>query len=223
MPELQNAELLAAWLEGTLDDEQRRRFEALCIEDQAFAAQVEAANQFSLSADNYVPSEVPQWDRNATFAGPEKARWWQWGGLPALSFTTSAMAIVMVLTGTQIKVDSGSITLTFNQRVSERQVEQLVQQRLDSFALRQQESLNTYAQALQQQQTDTNTQLTEYLLSSSRQERREDFAELIKFINQQRSDDQVFYARQLNKLQREIYNDPQAVAWPQSGNDPTQE
>jgi hypothetical protein len=57
---------------------------------------------------------------------------------------------------------------------------------------------------MQKQQLQTSTQLTEYLLTSNRQERREDFAELLKFVNQQRYDDQIFYARQLNDLQDEI-------------------
>jgi hypothetical protein len=60
-----------------------------------------------------------------------------------------------------------------------------------------------------QQQMDASTQLTQYLLGASRKERREDFAELIKYVNEQRGDDQLFYARQLNKLQKDIYAKPE--------------
>jgi dTDP-D-glucose 4,6-dehydratase len=69
-------------------------------------------------------------------------------------------------------------------------------------------ALTNYTQTMQQQQMDTSTQLTQYLLGASRKERREDFAELIKYVNEQRGDDQLFYARQLNKLQQDIYANP---------------
>ena len=55
-----------------------------------------------------------------------------------------------------------------------------------------------------QQQMQMNTQLARHLLDSSRSERREDFADLIKHLNQQREDDQVFFARQLNNLKTDF-------------------
>ena len=61
-----------------------------------------------------------------------------------------------------------------------------------------------YADAMAAQQRESSAQLTQYLLASGRQERREDFAEFVKFINQQRDDDQRFMARQLNHLKQEI-------------------
>jgi len=73
--------------------------------------------------------------------------------------------------------------------------------------------LTAFTQSLQEQQLSTSTQLTNYLLASSRQERKEDFGELIKFINEQRSDDQVYFARQLNQLQQEIYDAPGTSSW----------
>ena len=41
-------------------------------------------------------------------------------------------------------------------------------------------------------------------MASSREERKEDFAELLTFINDQRIDDQRFYAQQFSRLQDEI-------------------
>ena len=209
MPEMNKVDLLAAWLEGTLTDSQREQFEALCSEDKEFAEQVQGANHMLMEAESYQPASVPEWDRESTFAAPEKSKWWQWQGMPAFSLGTSLVAIVMVMSGFQISVHDGAMTISFTSQPSQAQIQAMVDEKLDTFQQNQQLALANYAQSIQQQQLDASTQLTNYLLASSRQERREDFAELIKFINEQRSDDQMFFARQLNKLEKEIYADPQ--------------
>ena len=214
MPDLDKSELLALWLDDQLNDQQRAEFERLCAEDDAFAAQVEAANMVTMQAESYQPAAVPNWQRDAAFQQPEKKAWWQWQGLPGLSFATSMMAIVMVLTGVNVQVKDGAMTVQLGQPDTTPQVEALVAKQLADFQMNQQQALTSYAQALQTQQLEANTQLTNYLLTSSRQERREDFAELIKFVNQQRNDDQLFYARQLNKLQTQIFTDTDQNTWP---------
>lgn len=200
-----NAELLGLWLEGKMSELQRNEFEQRCIEDEDFASQVEAANMVSIQAEHYQPEKVPAWNQLTTFDTEQKPKWWQWQGLPTVSFATSMLAIVMVLTGMQVRVEAGAVTISFAAK-SNQQLEQLVNAKLSEFQQNQQIALNGYGQALQKQQLETSSQLTNYLLSSSRKERKEDFAELISFVNQQRGDDQLFYARQLNKLQQEIYN-----------------
>jgi hypothetical protein len=143
---------------------------------------------------------------------PDKVKWWQWQGLPTLSFATSIFAIVMVLTGLQVHTNEGAMTISFagkyREQQSEQEIDRLVNDRLAEFQKNQQLTLINYTQTMQQQQMDTSTQLTQYLLGASRKERREDFAELIKYVNEQRGDDQLFYARQLNELQQEIYASP---------------
>lgn len=218
MPDVNKADLLAAWLEGTLSDSQRHAFERLCVEDKEFEQQVANANHWVMKADTFTPEAVPQWAMDNTFEAPVKRRWWQWQLLPAVSTAMSAAAMVMVISGFQVSVKDGAVTLRFGAPDTAQQVENLVQQRLNDFQQSQQASMTSFAQALQQQQLDASTQLTNYLLSSSREERREDFAELIKFINEQRSDDQQFYARQLSKLERELRQNDNMDSW----NDPAQ-
>ncbi|KXI26980.1 hypothetical protein [Paraglaciecola hydrolytica] len=212
MPKYQNEQLLGWWLDGQLNVQQREEFEQRCLDDEAFAQQVASANMFSLHAQHYVEQEVPRWDRASTFSAPEKAKWWQWQGLSGLSIALSVVAMVMVLSGLQIKVDDGSLTVSFAAKQSHQDIERLVNDKLQDFQHSQQQTqqlaLTNFTQTMQQQQLDASSQLTQYLLSSSRKERREDFAELIKFINEQRSDDQLFYARQINQLQQDIYTDP---------------
>ena len=211
MPNHNNADLLGLWLDGKLSESQRQEFEQRCIEDHAFASQVAAANMASIQAQHYHSEAVPQWHRSGTFDTQHRPHWWQWQALPSLSLATSMLAIVMVLSGMQVRVDEGALTISFADKSSQ-QIEQLVNNKLAEFQQNQQLALVTYGQALQQQQLETSTQLTNYLLTSSRKERKEDFAELINFVNQQRGDDQLFYARQLNKLQQAIYDEPNDVA-----------
>lgn len=210
MPNYENADLLGLWLDGKLSEQQRQEFEQRCIEDEVFASQVEAANMVAMQAEQYQSETVPGWNRLATFETQQKSHWWQWQGLPSLSLATSLLAIVMVLSGMQVRVDEGALTISFADKSSQ-QIEQLVNARLAEFQQNQQLALVNYGQALQQQQLETSTQLTNYLLTSSRKERKEDFAELINFVNQQRGDDQLFYARQLNKLQQTIYDEPNSL------------
>lgn len=231
MPKLDNSELLALWLEGGLSDTQRIEFEVRCAEDSEFSAQVESANLVQMQAETYQQQDVPDWQRADTFdaevyqhakfsnAPPVKRRWWQWQGLPAMSLGTSMLAIVMVLSGLQINSEEGAVTISFSQGYDSNKVEQLVNTKLQQYQQNQQLALNTFAQTLQRQQLDASTQLTQYLLTSSRQERKEDFAELIKFVNQQRGDDQLFYVRQLNKLQQDIYDTDKSLGWPTPSNE----
>tara|TARA_R110002167_G_C12538661_1_gene639776 strand:- start:124 stop:786 length:663 start_codon:yes stop_codon:yes gene_type:complete len=209
--ELSNEQLFGLWADQQLNEQQRSEFEQRCIEDQAFAKQVETYNMFSMHSELYHSDEVPSWDRASTFVMPEKSKWWQWQGLPTLSFATSMLAIVMVLTGLQVRTDEGAMTISFAGKQSEQEINRLVNDRLAEFQETQQLALTNYTQTMQQQQMDTSTQLTQYLLGASRKERREDFAELIKYVNEQRGDDQLFYARQLNKLQQDIYAKPDQI------------
>ena len=212
MPEqvdqLSNQALLALWIEQQLNEKQQREFEQRCLQDEAFAKQVASYNDFVALSESYQADDVPSWDRDSTFTMPEKKKWWQWQGLSSLSFATSMLAIVMVLSGLQVRTDNGAMTISFSGKQSAQEVERLVESRLAEFQQTQQLALTQYTNSMQKQQMDASTQLTQYLLVASRKERREDFAELIKYVNEQRGDDQLFYARQLNKLQQNIYSKP---------------
>ncbi|MDP5029337.1 MAG: hypothetical protein NWQ54_21430 [Paraglaciecola sp.] len=208
MPDVTNEQLLALWLDGRLNAQQRLMFEQRCVDDEVFAQQVEAANNITVHAQHFIEQDVPHWDRAASFTEVKNTPWWHWQGLSGLSIAMSVAAMLMVVTGLQIKVDDGALTISFADNQSQLQIERLVEDKLQEYKTEQQLAMNRFTQSLQQQQLDASSQLTQYLLTSSRKERREDFAELIKFVNEQRSDDQLFYARQLNQLQQDIYTNP---------------
>ncbi|MCF2948271.1 hypothetical protein L0668_09155 [Paraglaciecola aquimarina] len=210
--DVSNETLLGLWLDDDLNEKQRQEFEQRCISDLSFSQQVETANVLNMQANSYQDSAVPNWDRAASFTQTEKPKWWQWQGLPSLSLAMSVFAVVMVLTGVNIKVKDGAMAVSLSNQTNMQEIDRLVASKLAEYTNHQQQVLNEYALSMQQQQLDTSTQLTEYLLTASRQERREDFAELIKYVNEQRSDDQNFYARQLNKLQQDIYATPEPLS-----------
>ena len=200
----EHAELMSAWLDNKLTDQQRQQFEVLCAENSEFAEQVKLVNQISFHAQDYQQQVPRDWNKQATFDSQFQRKWWQWQGLPAFSTALSMLAIVLVISGFEVRLEQGAMTFSFNR--PSQNVDQQVAQKLVEFKRQQQQVMTAYAKSLQEQQLATSTQLTNYLLSSSRQERKEDFAELIKFINQQRDEDQVFFARQLNQLQNKIHD-----------------
>lgn len=196
--------LFSAWIDGKLNKEQQVEFERLCLSDPQFSKQVEHANYVGLLSDTSQELTPPEWDKNEGFNFTHKAPWWQWQAMPVAAFACSIVALLMVTTGFNINIENGRASVGFGSAVPTQQIEALVQARMDEYQQNNQALLTQYVDSLQKQQLQTSTQLTEYLLTSNRQERREDFAELLKFVNQQRYDDQIFYARQLNDLQDEI-------------------
>lgn len=202
----EQSELFAKWLEGELTPEEQTTFEGWCKNDEAFADHVATAGRVERLSADFESQPVPKWDMEATFETPDgqKEKWWHWQGWSIASFATSMAAILLVTLRVEISTQGGGMLISFAGD-NQQQISQVVNDKLQEYKQLQESYLTTYAQNLQQQQSQMNAQLTNYLLKESRVERKEDFAELIKFVNQQRNDDQLFYARQLNQLQQNIY------------------
>lgn len=195
------------WLEGKLSPAEQQQFEQQCQSDPLMADRLVMAKTAKRQVHAYEQRDVPQWNAAATFAvNNEPKGWFQWQS--SLSFAMSILAICMVLFKVEIQVNDGAMTLSFAGKQQQQQVEKLVSDKLDEFQQNQQLALADFSHTMQEQQKLNNAQLTNYLLTSNREERREDFVELIKFVNEQRSDDQLFFAKQINKLQDDIYANP---------------
>lgn len=221
MPILDNETLLALWLEGALDDSQHAQFMQRCADDPEFAAIVAQANIFTENTDAFAQWPLPQWDRNAGIDTEISwmARLSKWMstrhthyGVLSMGLSCCALVIALLTFNSQLSTQRAyelSNQASMAQMLTEEDIDQLVQQKVEQKITEQQQLSQAmfaqYADALQTQQLATSKQLTEYLLSSSRQERKEDFAQLVQFINEQRVNDQRFYAQQFNDLQDEIY------------------
>ncbi|GGD66069.1 hypothetical protein [Lacimicrobium alkaliphilum] len=195
--------LFALWLEERLNPAQQQQFEQLLAQDDELAQRVATARQIKQSASEYRPQSVPPWQPGAVAHRQQRSQPWR-GWLP-LSFATSMLAIVMVLLQVEIQWHKQGVMISFAGQGTEQKIANEVAARLENFEQQQQQQLAQYVNELEKSQQQANMQLTNYLLSSSRTERREDFAELIKFVNEQRSDDQLYFARQLNQIQQQVY------------------
>lgn len=205
--------LFAAYIEGELTPEQQAMFNALCESDNEFAERINNSNMFNRYAAGFSAPTPPRWNKESTFFEKNESRGWlQSFSLSGFAVAMSACALLAVLTGAQISVKDNGISLTFAQETVASDVDALVSQKVaealgeqrEYYQVANQQLFKEYAQALSTQQQQSSAELTQYLLTSSREERKQDFSELLKFINNQRIDDQRFYARQFSKLQDEI-------------------
>jgi hypothetical protein len=209
LSQLPDQTLLGLWLDDQLSASQRAEFERRCAGQEAFAKQVEAASMLSSHASVFAEQDVPEWSAEGTFMGAEQPKWWQWQGLPAVSLATSFLALVVVLVGFA-PMQSSLIEVPNAQYVKRADVDKLVAEKLAVFKQAQTQAFEEYAMTIKQQQLEMQAKRTEFLLAESRQERREDFAEWLKYVDQQRQEDQLFLARQFNQMQNELLQYPQS-------------
>ena len=163
-------------------------------------------------ADQLEPETVPPWPREHSYQGQQELAWWQRPWLPMASLATSFMAVFMVLAQVQLTIDEHGFSLRFGDN-TQQQLTALVEQRMAEYGADQQVLLANYASNLRADlRTDMATEiasanqtLVNYLLATSREERRDDMAELIRYVNSQREDDQVYFANQLQQLSEDWY------------------
>ncbi len=210
------ANKFSLWLENRTG-EQQGSIEQQDFSDESLWQQRHAvAERLAHHADVAEQAQVPNWDRGAAFSGESVNRqrgdtlalsWWQWRGLPVASMAFSFLAIAMVLLKVELVVKSEGIMLSFagnREAITKQQVAQLVDQRLQTFASEQQVVLANYAADIKVKQQESNLQLASYIMGASRQERKEDITEFIKYINDQRADEQFEQNMKFKQLEQAI-------------------
>jgi len=125
------AALLAAWMDGQLSPEQREQFESLCSTDSEFANHIQIANQATLLANDYQTENVAEWDRSSTFAFDQPNKWWQWQGFPAFSTAMSVLALVLVVSGFEVRIENSAMTFSFQKSTPD--IDTLVEQKMAKF------------------------------------------------------------------------------------------
>jgi hypothetical protein len=168
--------------------------------------------QLQQLADQWQDQEVPHWQREHTFRAsqPPRLSWWQRPWLPLASLAGSAFAVVLVLGNTQIISNEQGVTVRFGGSTPDTSVvEQLVAQRLNEYAAAQQVALVNYGVTLRhdmrEDMTVANQQLVNYVIAANREERNSDMADLIRYVNAQREDDQVFFANQIQQISEDLF------------------
>lgn len=170
---------------------------------------VHTANYVAHQASINQEQEVPNWNAGDIFDQHAKANtpWWQWQGLPIVSTAFSCFAIALVLLNVQFTVGDNGVLLSFGgqaQQAQEKQLAALVDQRLQTFASEQQVVLANYVADIKAEQQQNNLQLANYVFSTSRQERKDDISELIRFIVEDRKDSQLNQKIRYNQLEEKI-------------------
>jgi len=200
------------WIDGKMSEEQSMNFEkdysaeSVSEQDKIWQERLFTANSVGHHAEMMPQKEVPHWDRGSGFSSESKS-WWQWSGLPALSMAMSVFAVALVLFKVELIVQPEGILLSFAGSANvnqEQQLSDMVDLKLKEFASEQQVVLANYAADIKVKQQDSNLQLASYILSTSRQERKEDINDFIGYINDQRKDEQLNQKIKFQQLERAI-------------------
>lgn len=199
---------LDAWLEGqSVDESMKLRW----LDDEKLAPIYQAACMMEQKIDDVSEVEVPNWDAQSTFVshGPtwqQKVSAW-FNPSPRLSMAFSIAAVFMVLFKVEVQFDDGGVKVAFanqNQASIEAELTKQFEQRLVQYDREQQILIANYFDDIQSQQQQDVTQLASYLITASRQERKEDMGALVSYFNEQRSEDINVNQQQLSKLMLQL-------------------
>lgn len=204
----------AHWLDEKTSQNNRQIDEEHFDKNSEWHDRMSTAHHLAHQVDTFSEYDVPDWDKASTFESDKKP-WWQWSALPAMSFAFSCFAIALVLLKVELIVKPEGIMLSFadsysksyqksQQASQDDRIAQLVDQKLQAFASEQQVILANYAADIKVKQQESNLQLASYVIGASRQERKEDFTDFIKYINEQRADEQFDQNMKFKELERAI-------------------
>lgn len=196
----------ADWLDGKVNAEQ---LASDLGDDPLWLQRFSTAQQVQHQADMSVSAKVPNWDRGATFE-QEKKHWWQWQGLPVTSMAFSLCAMMLVIFKVEFNVNDNGFVVSFasthqqNMANIDALVERRVSEQLAIYDNQQQVVLANYAADIKAQQQNSNLELASYIMGSTRKERKEDFADFISYVSDQRRDDKLSQQIQYQQLAQAI-------------------
>ncbi|MDT0603389.1 hypothetical protein [Thalassotalea castellviae] len=213
MSEIKDTDLeqnFAQWLARKTSDKNKQIDDVEFEQDSQWHDRMATVNKLAHYVDIANEHNVPHWDRGSTFTSDKKP-WWQWSALPAMSFAFSCFAIALVLLKVELIVKPEGVMLSFadnyqasHQASQDERIAQLVDQKLQAFASEQQVILANYAADIKVKQQESNLQLASYVIGASRQERKEDLSDFIKYINEQRADEQFQQKMKFKELEQTI-------------------
>ncbi len=201
--ELEQERAFANWLDGKSDDD---RLNNELDSHSSWQERKNTAHFIEHQVEMSSEVDVPAWDRASGFQS-DKVPFWQWRGLPAMSMVFSVFAMALVLFKVELVMQDGGILLSFagnSAQQQDKQIEKLVDEKLQGFAQEQQVVLANYAVDIKVQQQDSNLQLASYIIGASRQERKEDISDFIQYINAQRKDDVLDQKIKYQQLEQAI-------------------
>ncbi|WP_182440236.1 hypothetical protein [Colwellia sp. RSH04] len=180
------------------------------------------ASEIVKKVNEEIEHEVPHWNRAAAFEqcfdsneANGKVLSWTWWQMPVMSAAFSLAMVALVLSWVNPQADEVDVTTLISQQVNEQvekrlavevhqRVEQIVSLKLREYAAEQQVVLANYRADIYKSQQSNNLELASYILTASREERKDDLTDFISFINAQRKDEQLAQKIKFQQLEREI-------------------
>lgn len=173
----------------------------------------ELINEINQQANLEKEHEVPNWNRAEAFeqdsknsgAKFEETPWWHWHNFGGLTFATSlsVIALFSVFINKGENLNQQTIAILVKAQVAQ-QLDVEVNRKLREFANEQQVVLANYKAELSERQEKNNLQLAGYVISSTRSERKEDMADFVNFISEQRKDEQLEQKIRFQQLEQTI-------------------
>jgi len=210
-------QLLAAYLEGELSGSAALKFEQQLATNKTLQAQLTAAQQVKTQIQHTTDVNVPEWNRAAGFEKSQMNNpksWWQWQGLPVLSMSFSIFAILLVIFNVNVQFNQNKLLVSFGHNsnlsnenyLTKTQVDEKITTVLQQFASEQQLVLANFNADLRNKQQQNNLQLANYLLSTSRKERKEDISDFIAYVNEQNRETNLAQKIKWQQLDRALKN-----------------
>ena len=157
--------------------------------------------------------EVPNWNRAAAFeqntnssaARFESTPWWHFQNFGGLAFASSLsiIALLSVYTNKGENLEQHTIAMMVKEQVAQ-QLDVEVNRKLREFASEQQVILANYKVELSERQEKNNLQLAGYVMSATRNERKEDLTDFVSFISAKRKDEQLDQKIRFQQLEQAI-------------------
>lgn len=172
------------------------------------------------TADATQAEPVPHWPCEATFreSTVRQRRWWQQSWLSVASLACSALAVMAVVTQLQVQVTDQGFNVHFGGTLTEQQLQQAVAAQMADYGAAQKVQFADYAANLRKDFRDdiaaANQQLVSYVLATNRTERQEDMEDLIRYVNAQREDDQVYFEHQLSQVTGQLIEQTDLGGYP---------
>lgn len=142
-------------------------------------------------------SQVPDWNRDQGFDQYlAKPSWWQRQGLSLVALSFSIFACLIMLFDVRLATTKHGTQLVKSGQIDQSWLEQqFVQLAEQNYAL-----INQRMDDIKQTQQNDTAQLASYLMTNSRLERKEDIADVIAVIQQQRQDDMRYLRQQFSDV-----------------------
>ena len=150
--------------------------------------------------------DVPKWDRSSTFVSrPDKtSNWWQQSAMSVLAVSFSFIVCVMFVFDLKVQWHDGSVQLLTAQQQKllwQKEQQVFIQNQVALWNEQNHQQIKDAITQLEENQTQRTVKLANYLIDSSRTERKEDLQRFVTAIQEQRAADLRYFQSELGELQ----------------------